>query len=346
MLWVPLAIAGASAAYQYYQGQKASEEATRERRKLEEFLNKVQDPSFDESKLEPKDFQVLEKYSPESAQAVAEARPDIVKAEGAGAKAGREAQLNVLSRMQQMAMSGQDPIAEMQRQRALRDAMSQSNVQRQNIEESMQRRGMGLGSGMGLAAQMQANAAANQQAALSGEAAMADAAQRRMQAAGQASQLGGQLYSQDVDRERMNADIINQYNQRMAQNLRQNEMYNVGERNKAQQYNIGERQRVSEANIGQQNRAMQSNQDLRNKLAQDRYSNQLAKFGRQAQMGQMAREDIYGQAQQRNQAVQGLSNAGLAGYESYQSGLEKKDAAARDERRVKAMENYYGGGSN
>lgn len=324
---LPLVAAGVMAGgalYNAYQNNQASKKAAAERARLQGLINAVQDPNFDTSQLMPEDLSIAERYSPELAQYIAEKNPQLVE-DSQVAKQAQQARLQSLQGLQQLSQTGNDPIAELQRRRALRDAMMQSQTQRANIEQDAQRRGIGLGSGMSLAAQMQANAAANQTAALEGEQAAASAAGRRQQALGQVGSLGGQIYGDEDRRASMNADIINSFNQRVAQGMRQNQQYNIGNQNQAQQYNIGNQIAAKDKRF----QAQQQNQQMRNQQAQQGFGNQMARLGQNVNMGQMNQQAIYGDAAQRSQAVSGLTNAAALGMTGYQDYSRNKAADAR-----------------
>lgn len=336
---LPLIAAGVmagGAAYNAYQNRQASIEARHERERLQGLINGIKDPSFDTSQLTPEDLSLAEKYSPDLAQYIAEKNPQLVE-ESQTAKQAQQARLQSLQGLQQLSQTGNDPIAELQRRRALRDAMMQSQTQRANMEQDAHRRGIGLGSGLSLGAQMQANAAANQTAALEGEQAAASAAGRRQQALGQVGSLGGQIYGDEERRAAQNADIINSFNQRVAQSMRQNQQQNIGAQNEAQRYNVGNQI----ANKQNQFQARQQNQNMRNQQAQQGFGNQMARLGQNVNMGQMNQQAIYGDAAQRSQAVSGLTNAAALGATGYQDYQRNQAADARADRLTDAQENYY-----
>lgn len=323
--------AGAVGMYNSEQTRKAN---AADRRRIAEMVDAIQDPTFDLRQLNPEEFRLLETYAPEVASYVAEKDPQLVKALGEGAQAGREAQLAALRDLLKVAISGEDPIAELQRQRAMRDAMGQQNRERQNIEMSMQRRGIGGGSGLGLAARLQSNAAAQQTAALQGEQAAANAQQSRLQAMNQASSLGGQLYNQDVDLERTNAGIINDFNRRMAAAQNDYNRYRADAFNQGNLRNIEARQGIADRNTALRNQTQQYNREYGNRMAQNQYANAMDRVGMKTGNINAGMQDRLAGTAQQNAAMLGIGQGVSSGAQYYQSGQRADRAQENDQKRL------------
>ena len=92
MAGVAIGTAVISAYQQWKQSEAGRNASAAESKKMEELLAKVQTPNFDPSKLTPEDYAVVRKHIPQVAEYVAEANPSLVKADSAGAIAGRDAQ--------------------------------------------------------------------------------------------------------------------------------------------------------------------------------------------------------------------------------------------------------------
>ena len=168
--------------------------------------------------------------------------------------------------------------------------------------------------------------------------ALADAAQRRVQGAQLAAGLGGQIRGEDVALERGNIDIINAYNQRLAQS--QQDWANRGAdiRNQAALRNMSEAQRIDELNKLNRYNAAVANRANRNTTAQQQFQNSLSKVTGQQGVSQMAREDAYARAAQQNQALQGMSDFASKAAGAYYGGQQQQ--ADRDFEREKLNRMY------
>ena len=160
---------------------------------------------------------IVEK-EPLVAKFIAEQAPELIQAKGEGAQAGMEAQRAALQALRRAGTEG-DIISESEMIRARESAARAEAGQRGAITEEMARRGQ-LGGGRELLMKLAGQQASQQQAAEMGMSSAEDAIRRRLEALRGGAQLGGQMYAQDVARERSNVDIINQFNQRNTQAAR------------------------------------------------------------------------------------------------------------------------------
>lgn len=341
---LPLVAGGAmlgAAAYNAYQNKQAGIAARHEREKLEKLLSNIQDPNFDTSQITPEEYEAAEKYQPELAQYIAEKNPQLPELSSEG-KQSRQARMDILGQMRQASQSGKDPIAELQRSKALREAGMQAQTQRENITQDANRRGIGVGSGLALAGQMESSGRAMQGASMAGEQAAADAYGRRLQMMGQAGNLAGQIEGDDYNQASRNADIINAFNQRLASGQRDVAGQNLALRNAA----ISNAQRTGQMNTGLRNQSAIRQQDLNNQIAQQKHGNAMNRYGAQAGLGQMNRSDIMDAARQRSEAVSGAANAigtGAQGYYQYQ---QDQGANQRANDQLAMQKDYYGSQTN
>lgn len=312
----------------YLNSEKARKASAAERKKLEEALSKIQDPTLDASPLTPEEYKVVAKFVPEEAKLIQQQRPELVTASTPAAQQARQNRLNILNKLMEQASTGRDVEYEIQAGRAQDEAARQANAQRQNIEMDMQRRGM-AGSGLGIAARLATIGQGAQQAALAGEQAALAAEQRRRQALSQASGLSGQIYGEELDREMENARIINNFNDAMANRAQQNQYFNAGARQDSSNKNQVLAQSVADQGIDIRNKYGLANRDRAIDIAQQRYQNQLARYGRQAGTADMARQDIIGAAQDKNALYGSLAQtAGTMGMAYGNAQEREKDRKA------------------
>lgn len=297
----------ASAGLQWLNSRSAQQASERERQKISDLLNSIQDPTFDRSNLDPESVGLLQQFVPETAPYLKEIAPQTVQANSAGALQGREAQLQSLNMFQKMMQQGYDPQTAMEMSRAQRGASAEAASSRNTAQLESARRGFGGGQSFIQAGAAQAGQ--DRMAQMQSQA-LADAASRRMQAAGQAASLGGNIRGEDINLEQGNIGIINAYNQRMA--AAQQDWANQGAnvRNAANLRNISEGQRIDELNKNNRYNAAQANQARNNTLAQQRFNNDMGKFTGQTAQAQWAAQNAQNNAAQNNRAIQAVTDLG------------------------------------
>jgi hypothetical protein len=320
---------------QWFNSKDAQRASENERRRIEALLNQIQDPSFDKSDINPEDVALLQHYVPEVAPYVREVVPQQVLARSQGAVEGRSAQLQALGQFRRLMEQGYDPQTAMEMARAQRAASAEAASARQTAGAEAARRGFGGGMSF---LQAGAGQQAQDRLAMMQQQALADAANRRTQGAQLAAGLGGQIRGEDVNLERGNIDIINAYNQRLAQS--QQDWMNRGAdvRNQATLRNIGEAQRIDEMNKANRYNAARANQSNRNTLAQQQFQNALSKVTGQQGVSQMARDDAYARAAQSNAAWQAGSDFASKAAGAYYGGQQQQ--ADRDWEREKFERMY------
>jgi hypothetical protein len=310
-----------SGGIQWLNSSKAQRASEAERQRIEGLLNAIQDPSFDRNDINPQDVALLQQYVPEVAPFIKEAVPRQVLAKSQGAIEGRQAQMAALQNYRRLMEQGYDPQTAIEMARAQRAAGAEAASARQTAAAEASRRGFGGGLSF---MQQGAGQQAQDRLAMMQQQALADAAQRRFAATGQAATLGGQIRGEDVALERGNIDIINAYNQRLAQ--QQQDWANRGAdiRNQANLRNISEAQRIDELNKANRYNAQVANRSNRNTIAQQQFQNALSKVTGQQGVSQMAREDAYARAAQQNQALQGMSDFASKAAGAYYSGQQQQ----------------------
>jgi hypothetical protein len=137
---------------------------------------------------------------------------------------------------------------------------------------------------------------------------LADAASRRMSAAGQAATLGGNIRSSDINLERGNIDIINAYNQRMANSQQDWANQGANVRNAGNLRNIGEAQRIDELNKSNRYNAALGNQSRQNTLAQQKFNNNMGRVTGQTAQAQWATQNAQDNAATNNRAIQSATD--------------------------------------
>jgi hypothetical protein len=315
----------ASAGMQWLNSKDAQRASERERQRMAGTLNAIQDPNFDTRNLDPEALTLLQKYVPETTNYIEEVAPQTVKAQMAGAVAGRQAQMDALGKFRQLMTQGYDPQTAMEMARAQRGASAEAASARQTAQLESARRGFGGGPSFyqaGAGAQAQDRLAQAQQAAL------ADAAQRRMQATGQYANLGGQIRGEDVNLERGNIDIINAYNQRMANSQRDWANRGADIRNAANLRNISEAQRIDEQNKANRYNAAVANQGRQNTTAQLQFTNSMSRATGQMPIAQWGEQNAQNNAAQQNAAWQAgsdLASKGVGVWAQQQQNQEQRD---------------------
>lgn len=308
-----------SAGVQFLNSRQANQVSEYERERIAGLLNSIKDPNFDERNINPEDVALLQKFVPETAPYIKEIAPQTVQAISQGAVQGREAQLQSLGMFQKLMQQGYDPQTAMEMSRAQRGASAEAASARQTAQAEAARRGFGGGPSFYQAGAAQAGQ--DRMAQMQSQA-LADAAQRRMQAAGQAANLGGDIRSSDINLERGNIDIINAYNQRMAAGQQDWANQGANVRNAATLRNIGEEQRIDELNKDNRYNAAVANRANRNTTQQQIFSNNVAKVSGQAQNAQWGVQNAQDRATTNNRAIQSgtdlLANVGGMYYQGQQ----------------------------
>lgn len=317
---VVAAVAGslASGVAQWMNSQAGLAATAQQRQAMQAIADQVHTPNWQPTDLTPEQYSVIGQYVPQTARYIQEVAPTLVQGKGVGAVQGQNAELTALQDLLQRSRTGNDPVAQIQRQQAAEKSAASAGSARAASLDAMQRRGLGANSGLGLASQLSGIQSSEDAQAHAGEQSAIDDANQRMQAITGAANLGGQMRTQDLSQEQTNAGITNDFNQRLASNLQNWATNAAATSNQAQQYNLGQAQTTANQNVAQGNQFQIYNQGMQKDAAQTQYENQLKQA--QLKMGIPAARigDVNASTTQQNQAIQSVGDVGLkaAGYSS------------------------------
>lgn len=295
---------------QWQNSSDAKRASAQERDRIAQLINNLKDPNFDTSMITPQDYQVVGKYVPQVAAYVAESNPQLLKGDSADASLAKNAQRDVLSNYLSQAKSGSDPLLEIQNRQAARQAAQEAQSNRASLDSLFARRGLAPGGAMQYGASLAGIANAQDQQAQAGEQAAKAAYTNRQNAMGQAAGLAGNIYNREASQEQQNAQIMNDFNKRMASGQNTYNQYAAGQSNDAQQYNLGVSQNLSNKNNDRGYQAQVANQGLRNDVAQKQYGNQQARVGLQTGVANRNIDSINANTAGENQAVQNFGEVG------------------------------------
>lgn len=283
--------------------REAAAASAAEQRKVEEALNKVQNPNFDMSQFTPEEYQLVGKYKPEMLPLVQERAPQLVQQSATGQQ-GTDAMMSALYKLRDVGNSGADAQSKALNEQALQQSQIQNQGQQASIMDSMARRGAAPGSGMEFAAALNAQQGNNQAASQAGTQAALSGYQNRLQALKDSAGIGNQISAQDTAMQTSNAGIINGFNQRMASMQNQNNQYNTGNLNDAQRLNLAAQQNTADQNVGLRNNAVAD----KNSLAQTQYQNALDKVRIQQGISASGSQNALTSARDQNNATQGMTS--------------------------------------
>ncbi len=224
-------------------------------------------PQYDETaRITPEEYKLVGNYIPEFAQFVEENKPQLISQSVSSQE--RQAQRNALEQYRQMGQTGQDAIAKAAEEHAAFQANAAERQKRLQIMQQATQRGLGPESMVGaeLAGAQQASDQ-QRQAALDAEA---QAQQRRIQALQQYSQLATNMQQQNLTTEAKNADIINQFNERLTRSRNDYNQYRANLANQAQQQNLNYLRQTAQANTGLQNQAQAMNLQRQDTIASEK----------------------------------------------------------------------------
>lgn len=226
----------------------------------------VPEAAFDFSKMTPQQYALVGKYSPQSANLIAEKNPQLVQATAAG-QAGRDAQMSALQKLKSIGSSSSDPELAQELQNAGQKAQIAAQSRSKSILQDAARRGE-MGSGASLAAELQGSSDAMGTAAQNSSDAAVASYKNRLSALSQSGQLGGQVAQQDMQNQAANAGIINDFNARTAANAQNYENSRASMENDAQLKNLSAAQQVANQNVSQNNQQANADRTRQDQLLQ------------------------------------------------------------------------------
>lgn len=292
-----------SGGLQWWEGKQAREYAEEQERELQAALNKIGIPEARPEYFTPEVYEWLENYNPEVAAYVRERDPRMVQMQSAEAQRAKSAEQQVLQDLLDRSRSGTDVLAEIQRARGMREASGTMASQAATLQQQLQRQGQ-QGGLAAYGAALQQQQGAGMQAALAGEQAALAGLQERGRATTEAGGLAGKQLGREFDIERGNVNAINAFNQRLAQSQQDQANLAAEIRNQGALENIRGRQRIGEKNVASQASARDRQMDFN----QQQYTNQLAKYGKGANLSQSGVDRRYGAAADTNRAIQGIAD--------------------------------------
>lgn len=300
----------------------------------------IPEPAFDFHAITPEQYKQVQTFNPELADFIAEKAPELPKVTAAATE-GRAAQLSALGRYRQIAAGEADPELQQMLQEASAKANRDAQSRQASVMQDAARRGQ-LGSAQAIAGQLQAGGDAMARQAQQSQQAAAEGYRNRLRALDQSAALGGDIRSSEMGEQAKNAQIINDANQRAVQRYQAWLQGNADTRNAATQGNIATAQRISDANVANRNKYNVENQDRLNALQEklygyrskereaaverEKYKNQLRQqtFGNamdvargKSGIAQTGIDYLRQDARDRNQAVQGVTDAVGAGAMMY-----------------------------
>jgi hypothetical protein len=292
-----------SGGLQWWESKQAREYAEEKERELQAALNKIGIPEARPEYFTPEVYAWLENYNPEVAAYVRERDPNMVKMQSAEAQRAKNAEQQVLQSMLDRSREGTDVMAEIQRARGMREAAGTMASQSATLQQQLQRQGQ-QGGLAAYGAALQQQQGAGQQAALAGEQAALSGLQERGRALTEAGGLSGRQLNRELDIERGNVNAINAFNQRLAQSQQDQANLAAEIRNQGNMFNIRGRQTTADKNVASKASARDRQMDF----DQQQYMNQLAKYGKGADLSKSSVDRRYGAAGDTNRAIQGIAD--------------------------------------
>lgn len=363
----------AGAVAQYYQAEKARKANEERLAEIKALYEKIVPPqynisitqppevidrsippgAYDFTKITPKEFEMVGKYSPEAASYMAEQNPKLLE-ETATTKVGKEVQMDALNALRQRA-TGKSPEMEAKIDQAQRKAQIASQSREQSIMQDAQRRGT-FGAGTALAAQLQGASSDMDRAAMEGQNAAIEADRQALQALMDSASMGRGMAQDDYGVQSKNIGILNDYNQRTTKARQDWENQRVQDQNQAQLRNLDTEQGLANRNVEASNQAAWQNRDMYNKIQQQmrgeqvgerdyartryqdvedqrKYDNQLKQntFADQMNKATGMSGALQGQitantqaAADRNKAIQGFTDVGLGTAQAYSNKEERE----------------------
>lgn len=323
---------------QYYNSEKArGAEASRLQQISDEF-DKIKPPNYNFKVFDPPALQTQalaqpqfqnQPLTPAMSAYVQQAAPTTIQ-NTADMQTGRAAQLAALQRLQSVGAGEFDPQYQQAVQTASRQAAADAQSRNSAILQDYARRGQS-GSGLNLATQLSSNAQIGNNQGLANLQAATNAYKNRLSALSSGAQIGSQINQDDANTQGRNANIINNFNQQVAGNrqtwgnnqanvLNNNALNNQQTYNQTAQntYNNANTERNAQNNIQTQLANWNVNQaDRQNNLQNMQYQNQLGQLNGKFGISNAQGANNLGAAQDRNAAIQGLTNAGTTVGQGY-----------------------------
>jgi hypothetical protein len=307
-----------------YMANQAQGKAIKSQKQMFDEVNR-QLAAIGQPQLEPMQFQQIQDkmagLNPEELYKVAQTGPSEMQDMQVD-RTGRNAQLQALSRIQQIGSEGgltaedKANLANIQMQ-----ADSENAGQQAALQEAFQRRGV-AGGGQEMAARMNAQQNAANQARMGGLQTAASARSRALEAIMQGGQLGGQLQGADTSEAQRRAqaiDATNQFNTQLLQGV-------YGQRGNAGIDIARNSQGVENSNVGIANKQQEWN---KNTIPMQKFDAGLAKVNAAQGVASQRAGVAQQAASQQASSVNNLANAVSAGANAYGQSTADGNTEAR-----------------
>ena len=262
---------------------------------------KLQDPNFDMRSLSAPELQVVGQYFPQVYNAIVPQQAQTIS-EDPATRAAQMGSLEHLQQYQNTDLPLSEKIAAQNAQASVQDA---SRRAQQSVMSELAQRGR-----LGAGDEIQARQGANQQAANLAHGLGSDLTQQSIQARLQANQgagqLAGQIRGQDLGAVAQNAEIMNRFNEMVANQRNSAAQYGAAARERSQAANIGNAQDVSNQNALNSYNVASQNLNRQNALRGDLFNSQLART-----QGTANAYNQYGLAQDAQQAAKAAAIRGI-----------------------------------
>ena len=219
-------------------------ELVMEELKRPEFAKELAKVKYNKDKLK-----LVGEYIPELTELIVEIDPTVIE-DSEVMKRGMEAQEQALGAYEDIADSGYegDPRIRALMARAKENYQGEAQSRADSLAQQMARRGVG-GSGIELASQLASQGQAMDKIAdLEMEGAGA-AYQARLDALASGAELGGRMSRDDLSKQQINAQIVNDFNKRMSQRAMDQARLDTDAKNAAQLTNLQAKQRLAEQQL-------------------------------------------------------------------------------------------------
>lgn len=265
-------------------------------------MRQLKQSDFDYTKLSAPQLQMIQKVYPQVYSAVVPKEAQTITGD-AGAQA---AQQQVLGQYGQIAQQGLPVGEKLAAEQAQQSTGAELGRAQQAIRSNMAARGQ-LGSGQDLMSRLAGAQQGVGLAAQQGKDLASLGESNKLQGMSAEAALAGQMRGQTTSEQGQNADIMNRYNQLIAQMQTQAAQENAAAQERAQGYNVGTQQRISETNPMLAYSTNLENINRANNLKNMSFNQGLQKAtGLSNVLGKLAQETD----QQRQQKIQAATQIG------------------------------------
>ena len=321
------AITAGSMLASYLSSEEAKKLSAAERRKLEEALSKIKSPNFRPTDLTPEELKVGEKYYNKMEAYVKEKEPQLY-AMTAQANVGRQARMNALNRLQELSgTEAEVKDREMMNIAGSNAAAMQGATRDATLREEFANRGVQRGAGAELMLRAIAQDQARQAAAKNSMQAYQEARRSALNSMLNAAGQGESIERDETNMMRGNTNIINDWNQRLSANQQALERRNVNRQNEAESMNWNRANTVNDTNTSLRNKYAVDNLNRYNDMEQQKYNNEMAKYGKEVSQTQMKREEIAASNKQKQDMIAGIGQAATS---AVNYGVNYKPSRASD----------------